>query len=422
MRSLRLLKAFVDIDDKHIREAWAFRKKKPGRGRRILPVAACLALAAGLLFILLKVLPLSPDLPGWESGFETGQPPQGQVTPADLPLLQLEFETGGMGFEGYMAYSIDDLVNENPWREDMILDTLPVYKGPGHWAASGWQTEIDLEAMQSWALELAGRLGLSEKELTVGDNRPAAEEIEAIREKYAAIGEEPPPGSFSGPTEVVVAGKGIEITVDARFEAAIFFDPAIPLPGAYNFTYYAGYADTEATAEYLLECYRGLLGMKEPVINICGGDYNIYDEQMYRIEFFEGAGNAAEQIVAYNLGAANFFCEDSGMLYGARIKRGAPGDKLGDYPLISAGAARVLLEEGHFLTTVPADFPGLEYVRRAELIYRSGWEPTLLPYYRFYVEIPGMAKGERKTYGAYYVPAVESRYIQNMPLWDGSFN
>lgn len=417
MRSLRLLKAFADIDDKHIQEAWAFRKKKPER--RIWPVAACFAVIAGLLFILLKVLPL-PGLPGSEPGFETDQPPQGQVTPADLPLLQLEFETGGMGFEGYMAYSIDDLVNKNPWREDMALNTLPVYKGPGHWVASGWQTKIDLEAMRSWALELAGRLGLSEKELTVGDNRPTAEEIEAFREKYAALGEEPPLGR--GPTEVVVAGKGIEITVDARFEAAIFFDPAIPLPAAYNFTHYAGYADTEATAEYLLERYCNLLGMKEPVINICGGDYNIYDQQMYRIEFFEGAGDAAEQIVAYNLGAANFFCEDSGMLFGARIKKGAPGDKLGDYPLITAGAAKVLLKGGHFLTTVPADFPGLEYVRRLELIYRTGWESTLIPYYRFYVEIPEMAEGERRTYGAYYVPAVESRYIQNIPLWDGSFN
>ena len=29
---------------------------------------------------------------------------------------------------------------------------------------------------------------------------------------------------------------------------------------------------------------------------------------------------------------------------------------------------------------------------------------------------------EMKTYGAYYVPAVESRYISNMPVYDGTFN
>lgn len=95
---------------------------------------------------------------------------------------------------------------------------------------------------------------------------------------------------------------------------------------------------------------------------------------------------------------------------------------MGDYPIIDAAEARELLKQGHFLTTAPADFPGLEYVRRLELIYRHGWEATLIPYYRFYVELPEMAKGERKTFGAYYVPAVEGRYIENMPLWDGSFN
>ena len=50
-----------------------------------------------------------------------------------------------------------------------------------------------------------------------------------------------------------------------------------------------------------------------------------------------------------------------------------------------------------------------------------------MPYYRFYVEIensgdigetfPGM-----KTYGTYYVPAVESKYISDMPLWNGGIN
>ena len=52
-----------------------------------------------------------------------------------------------------------------------------------------------------------------------------------------------------------------------------------------------------------------------------------------------------------------------------------------------------------------------------------------MPYYKFYVELPEEkevtdSKGdiEMKTYGAYYVPAVESRYISNMPVYDGTFN
>ena len=41
---------------------------------------------------------------------------------------------------------------------------------------------------------------------------------------------------------------------------------------------------------------------------------------------------------------------------------------------------------------------------------------------KMYEEMGDMKKYGLKEYGAYYVPAVEERYISNMPLWDGSFN
>lgn len=48
-----------------------------------------------------------------------------------------------------------------------------------------------------------------------------------------------------------------------------------------------------------------------------------------------------------------------------------------------------------------------------------------MPYYRFYIELPELENSfgsELKHYGIYYVPAVESKYISNMPVWDGSLN
>ena len=47
----------------------------------------------------------------------------------DLPKLTItENNIDGMGFEGYMAYDISELINANPWQEDIPLTTLPVYK------------------------------------------------------------------------------------------------------------------------------------------------------------------------------------------------------------------------------------------------------------------------------------------------------
>ena len=61
-----------------------------------------------------------------------------------------------------------------------------------------------------------------------------------------------------------------------------------------------------------------------------------------------------------------------------------------------------------------------------ELVYRVGaYEQVWLPYYRFLVELPEEFRPEDKElhdFGAYYVPAVEGKYIANMPTYDGQFN
>lgn len=46
-----------------------------------------------------------------------------------------------------------------------------------------------------------------------------------------------------------------------------------------------------------------------------------------------------------------------------------------------------------------------------------------MPYYRFLVELPQEARENGlKSYGAYYVLAVEEEYLTGLPVWDGSFN
>jgi len=98
--------------------------------------------------------------------------------------------------------------------------------------------------------------------------------------------------------------------------------------------------------------------------------------------------------------------------------------KIEDYPIIFVLEAQSELLKNHYITTVPEEFPGVEYIAGVELIYRtSRYDEVFMPYYRFLVELPSMQRDNGlKTFGAYYVPAVESQYISNMPLWDGSFN
>lgn len=83
-----------------------------------------------------------------------------------------------------------------------------------------------------------------------------------------------------------------------------------------------------------------------------------------------------------------------------------------------------MLLNGNYITTVPCEISEATLIKKVELVYRTGkYEKCYMPYYRFYVELPEKEQENGlKTYGAYYVPAVESSYISNMPKWDGSFN
>lgn len=157
-----------------------------------------------------------------------------------------------------------------------------------------------------------------------------------------------------------------------------------------------------------------------------GGDYSKYDtklQQEYQIEFYDKGENDVDAIINYNFNQFAFDCDDNGKFYLASICQPDLSKKMGDYPIINTKKAKELLLKGNYITTVPYKIPGENFIAKVELVYRTGArEEYFMPYYCFYVELPEEERDGLKTYGAYYVPAVEKEYLTNMPLWDGSFN
>ena len=133
--------------------------------------------------------------------------------------------------------------------------------------------------------------------------------------------------------------------------------------------------------------------------------------------------NETEQLINYNFNRVTFGCNDEGRLFIARIYQPDLSVKIGDYPIIDSRQAKELLLKGNYITTVPYEISEKESIKKVELVYRTGeGEQYFMPYYRFYMELPDEEQENGlKTYGAYYVPAVEGSYISNMPVWDGGF-
>ncbi|MBR6599483.1 MAG: hypothetical protein IKK88_04205, partial [Oscillospiraceae bacterium] len=321
------------------------------------------------------------------------------------------------------AYDISELVNANPWNEDFKLSTLPVYQNTFNYDENNFESGVDLDKIRKFILEIANRAGLDENNLTVTYDTPDEEEKQKIIDKFNSAGVTVPKGYFT-PTKLIINSQGIEIEADSSMTATVHFEPALAVPSEYNFTHFSSYNDKCDVAEYLKTKYKSLIGIENPQADIFGGDYNIYGQQQYSVGFFEDGQDKTEKIINYNFNRVTFANDDDGKLFIVRICQPDLSVKAGDYPVISSNEARQLLIKGNFITTVPYEFSGEEFVEKTELIYRTDKnEKYFMPYYRFYVELPELKQEDGlKTYGIYYVPAVESEYISDMPVWDGSFN
>lgn len=94
---------------------------------------------------------------------------------------------------------------------------------------------------------------------------------------------------------------------------------------------------------------------------------------------------------------------------------------IGNYPVVEQERAQQLLSEGRYFTNVPGDFPGEGAVVSGEILYRNDGSKIVIPYYRFMIALAQPEEeenpGKEKQYGAFYVPAVEGEYLDNISIW-----
>lgn len=361
--------------------------KKRTTWRRWGAMAACLAVLLGVGFLFFPRS--SPDVP--------------DPVPTELPTLPVSMgpSLGGYGFEGYYVRDISDLKNTSPSQIGSLPDTLPVFRN----ATGGYPLQAASEEYKAKMLTLCrsvtGRLGWD-------------------AEKTAEVWEERSDGL--APTTVTATGAdGVKIEVDQFMTVTISY-PDRNRPFSENVL--PTYDDAHKLAEKLLAEYRDLMNFANPQICITGGDYNIDGEQSYDIVFTETGGTQTEELLEFFFHGAEFFCNEDGEPRIIRLRCTDLSDKVGDYPIITAQQAQAQLVAGHYITSCGWEMPGEAYIRKVELVYRTGeYDEYFMPYYRFYVELLEEAPVEGCMHlAAYYVPAVAEEYLAPLSTWDGRFN
>lgn len=334
----------------------------------------------------------------------------------------------GMGFEGYMVNDISELDTINPWSADKPLESLPVYKNLSIKEHCNVPVHLTQEQMEEMANDAAYCLGVAVTGTSV--------------EPISAICSDPPKEVADLPycVEVVCDGeifgvRNIEIRVLGDGQMSISFNSSMSLPDGYSFTFDST-TDEQAieVMEYLTAEFKGLLQFENPAVYSCG-DRNIYGEQSRRYYVYDKHEEYKQDILSYNFTNTEFCSDDSGklMIIWANNPLSA-AQNLGEYPIIDAREAEQLLLSGSYISSVPTDYLRngeitAETIAKTELIYRIGFRDEYYqPYYRFYVALSdeyyaeGSRVEEMKEYGAFYVPAVESEYLSDISVWDGSFN
>ncbi|MBQ6835815.1 MAG: hypothetical protein IJO47_02050, partial [Clostridia bacterium] len=261
----KLLDIIGQTDEKYIAEAENYKHRPI---LKIGAIAACLTLAIiGTIFPWSTgKKPISASTEATNAYYET------TTTASDLPMLSITDRHDSMGFEGFMAYDISEIVSSNPWREDIELETLPVFENTAEYNSH-----------------------------------------------YEIIGSDFPAEEFKKEVASRMKLDGAEIGYHYPWNVYINFDEPVSLPDEYVFGHHMSYDEAENMAKYLLEQYSDLIAFEEPTADIYYGDYNIYGQQSHNISFYEGKGDYTQDILAFNFNRVTFHPQDDGKLMSVSV-------------------------------------------------------------------------------------------------------
>ena len=375
---------------------------------------------------------------------------------SSLPKLAVSTDFGTMGFEGYMAYNIEELQNGNPWTANG-LTTMPVFNNPGTYSAGVPKEGLSPDEMLAEVEEITNLFGL---EIISIYTTPTQEQISVILEKLKGENDDiiqaettahRATAECNGAKVEVQKSGSILLTLTPETanlandigklsvynNFAVAFDygyeligdtqcyGGLPLPDGLKFSYdNVSREQAMEISEYLFSKYGAFTGIRTPGYDVFA-DYT-YSGVLTRLSasVFENAGSLTERVLNYHFNRLQFDATDLGGLGAIRYYNTDLSQKIGDYPIITANEARTLLLNKRYITTVPEALPGGEYIAHVELTYRTSWLDTvLMPYYKFLVEMPTMQRENGlKTFGVFYVPAVQAEFLENMPVRDDSFD
>ncbi|MBQ8603242.1 MAG: hypothetical protein IJ410_00150 [Oscillospiraceae bacterium] len=330
-----------------------------------------------------------------------------------MDKVQFNTESGeGYGFEGYQLYDISRLSTNNLFGEDIVFDSLPLYEF----------SPMDYEDIRAEFRHILDITGMTEEDINYteyqwveivddGDRKVINRTIETD------TAEKPTETAQLYTVKVDMTG-GLVYISHALSEIDLYLYDAVPVTD-------------ELLGQYAMENYTRLLG--ENTESYVYDTYNIYGEQHFFPHYVHTiTGDYARDVFNNSAGATLVWKLDD--LWMSHNDKGenihfqyTPEScytATESLPAISWQQALGMLYNGEYLSSRPEPLAEDTVVEKIELVYKAPpyYPPAdyragyALPFYKFYVELPEYTwetdKGILKTYGAYYVCAIDPGYVE----------
>lgn len=381
-------------------------KRLKFRRQVIIAVAACMSVA-----IMIPVMVLTLILPAvTPSGNSTVYPPAVAEPSSDpeLPKLTIVKDNGRNQGTG-LGYKKEAINERNPWSEEFVMDTFPVYKN--------FSVNLNVDEMIAKGKETADTIGIPEANWVI---HPEGTEIgEIIAKKNEKDEDNTADNSNSdgqrsydiiimNQTLVVLICDDLWIYVDETGSISMRFKPAFELPDEYK-----GYLKNttneklDKVAEYLSNKFN-LSDIKSPASRAI-----ISNDRVVNLSIYNKEADYATRMLEFYFPHIDYDFDSELNLIGIYLYDYKLNEKIGDYPMITVQEAKKLLLENKYISAYK-DMPKEERIYKVQLELRT-MDDILIPYYVFYIEAPSLEKENQQIYGTYYVPAIKSKYFTNFP-------
>ncbi len=323
----------------------------------------------------------------------------------ELPMLTMDTELDfDGGFEGVSYASDEEFLAQNPDYLPENDSSLPVYKNP-HPNNAGVPGGLTFDEMKTRFAELCGYFDVdgTSPVLDYDENNTLG-----LGEDYVTYMRSEGYFTHSQSDETVV-------NLNADGSWSVFFGEAVTT------------AQDCTTAEEAMLYFAGMFGdvlsLGDEVKVEIKSNRNLLGEMnssyyIYRKSDFPDE----DELLSREFDFAELYLDENLSLTGIRrTVMQETAEKVGDYPIISADEALDMLKSGAFLTTVPEEYftsGSFDGPLSVELCYRSeSQQQYFMPCYRFTVKLNCSTTTDDgvslTSYGAFYVPAVDSVYIDN---------